>query len=1087
MSSNKKYWKSVEELNENSSIVETLQQNEFVEAIPTDEFLGDKEALESSSTSRRDFLKYVGFSTAAASLAACEGPVIKSIPYVVQPTEIIPGVANYYATTIANGFDFASVLVKTREGRPIKIENNTDAATNGIANARVNASVLGLYDNLRVKTPMKGEESISWETFMSETSSKLNGLSDGKQIVVLTSSMPSPSTNKLVADFASKYGNVKHVAYDAISASETLDAYKAKYGKRGMANYDFSKAKTIVSIGADFLGDWQGGGFDSGYSTKRIPDHGKMSRHIQFESNMSLTGANADKRVPLKPSEQKLALAKLYSYVTGVALPGSLSEGLDKVVKAAAKEVIEAGSNAVVVSGIQDVNAQTTVLELNEHLRSKAFDPNTTIHTREGNNNAVMQFISDMNSGKVGAVIMNGVNPMYTLPNASEFSEGLAKVDLSIAFSMKQDETSVNCDYIAAAPHNLESWGDFELKTGHYSMMQPTIRPLFDTKQFQEVLMGWTGKSGSYRDFLKSYWTSNILNGASFNKAVQDGVYVSGSSGNKGTGTTTIETSSTELKDKKDRTFVGGIIHDVAVGVGIKDEDKDEYQTTTTSTTINNNGTDAESVLSGGSAARALANSAKSQGGMELSLYTKVGMGDGQQANNPWLQEFPDPITRTTWDNYVTVSKADAESMELVNENVANGGLNGSYVNITVNGVTLENVPVIIQPGQAKGTVGMAFGYGRTSAALKEAMKTGVNAYTLYQDFNTVQDVTLEKSSGMHEFACVQLHNTLMGRGDIIKETTLEVFNTKDKHVWNKVPEVSLNHIETPVTSPDVDLWDEFDRSIGHHFNLSIDLNACTGCGACVIACHAENNVPVVGKTEMRRSRDMHWLRIDRYYSHQETFEADDAKKDGFSGLFGDNGSLGGFGEMEDPADNPQVAFQPVMCQHCNHAPCETVCPVAATAHGRQGQNHMAYNRCVGTRYCANNCPYKVRRFNWFLYNKNDEFDYYMNDDLGRMVLNPDVTVRSRGVMEKCSMCIQKTQKTILDAKRDGRLVKDGEFQTACSAACGNGAMIFGDINNKDSKIAELKEDDRMYHLLESVGTKPNVIYQTKVRNTSEA
>jgi molybdopterin-containing oxidoreductase family iron-sulfur binding subunit len=1083
MSSNKKYWKSVEELNENSSIVEALQQNEFVEAIPTDEFLGDKESLESSSTSRRDFLKYVGFSTAAASLAACEGPVIKSIPYIVQPTEIIPGVANYYATTIADGYDFTSVLVKTREGRPIKIENNTDAGTNGVANARVNASVLGLYDNLRVKSPMKGESSISWDTFMSETTSKLNGL-NGKAIVLLTQSMPSPSTNKLIAEFKSKYGNVSHVAYDAISESATLDAYEAKYGTRGMANYDFSKAKTIVSIGADFLGDWQGGGFESEYAKKRIPTHGKMSRHIQFESNMSLSGANADKRVPLTPSQQKLALAKLYSEVTGNSAGGvKLPEGLDAAVKAAAKEISLAGSNAVVVTGIQDVNAQTVVLEINSYLRSKAFDPETTIKTRQGSDKAVMQLVSDMKAGKVGAVIMSGVNPLYTLPNASDFKDGLAKTELSVAFSMKQDETSTNCQYIAAAPHYLESWGDVEMKAGHYSLMQPTIRPLFDTKQFQEVLMGWTGSTGSYRDYLKSVWTQTVLNGSSFNKAVQDGVFVTAIAGgrNGSNGSSTTVESTTELKDKKDRTFLGGVIHDVAVGVGIKEEDKDEYVTSTSSTT-NGNGGAGVLAASGGEAARALAKSTKG-GDLELSLYTKVGMGDGQQANNPWLQEFPDPITRTTWDNYITVSKADAESYKLINENAANGGLNGSYVDVTVNGVTVSNVPVIIQPGQAVGSVGMAFGFGRT-AGLKAEMQTGVSAYPLYQDFNTSQDVTISKVAGVHEFACVQLHNTLMGRGDIIKETSLEIFNTKNKEHWNAIPKVSLNHIETPVTSPDVDLWDEFDRSVGHHFNLSIDLNACTGCGSCVIACHAENNVPVVGKSEMRRSRDMHWLRIDRYYSSEDTFEGDNEKKDNISGL---SSSLSEFGEMEHPADNPQVAFQPVMCQHCNHAPCETVCPVAATAHGRQGQNHMAYNRCVGTRYCANNCPYKVRRFNWFLYNKNDEFDYYMNDDLGRMVLNPDVTVRSRGVMEKCSMCMQKTQKTILDAKRDGRLVKDGEFQTACSAACGNGAMIFGDINDKDSKITALKEDDRMYHLLEHVGTKPNVIYQTKVRNTSKA
>ncbi len=1034
MSSNKKYWKSVEELNENSSIVETLKQNEFVQEIPTDEFLGDKDKLESSSTTRRDFLKYVGFSTAAASLAACEGPVVKSIPYVVQPERIVPGVANYYATVIANGFDYASVLVKTREGRPIKIENNTLAPTHGSANARVNASVLDLYDSLRLQGPKKGGNNISWSDFDAETSKKLNEIkASGKQIALLTQTYSSPSTNKLVAEFTEAYGNVNHVVYDAVSESAALDAFQAKYGERGLANYDFSKAMTIVSVGADFLGDWQGGGFDAGYAQGRIPKDGKMSRHIQFESNMSLSGANADKRVPVTPTNQKLVLAQLHSLIVGGsvnanALPANVKEAVQKV----ASELKRAGSNGVLVSGIQDVNAQTVVLEINEALNSKAFDAKTPIKTRQGNAKAVQILISDMKAGKVGAVIMSGVNPMYTLPNAKDFAEAIKKTDLSIYFTMKEDETASVSEYLAAAPHYLESWGDVEFKKGHYGLMQPTIRPLFDTRQFQEALLKWNGNDSSLNEYIKTTWNAGLLNGSSFNKALHDGIFV-------------------------------GSINSAEVA---ETEEVEQDETPASN------------------AARALASSAKSNG-TELVLYTKTGMGDGQQANNPWLQEFPDPISRTSWDNYLTVSKSDAEAWGLVNEHEATGALNGSYATVKANGVSVT-VPVIIQPGQAKGSVGLSFGYGRT-AGLKEEMQTGVNAYPLYKDFNNVQSVSVEKATGMHEFACVQLQNTLMGRGDIVRETTLEIFNTKDKHYWNPIPEVSLNHEETPVTSPEVDLWDEFDRSIGHHFNLSIDLNACTGCGACVIACHAENNVPVVGKEEIRRSRDMHWLRIDRYYSSEETFEADDEKKEGFSGLFGDNGSLGGFGELEHPADNPQVAFQPIMCQHCNHAPCETVCPVAATAHGRQGQNHMAYNRCVGTRYCANNCPYKVRRFNWFLYNGNDEFDYHMNNDLGRMVVNPDVTVRSRGVMEKCSMCIQMTQKTILDAKRDGREIKDGEFQTACSAACSSGAMIFGDINDKESKVAKLTEDNRMYHLLEHVGTKPNVMYHTKVRNTTES
>ena len=1032
MSSNKKYWKSVEELKPNSSIVETLQNKEFVEEIPTDEFLGNKEKLDASSTTRRDFLKYVGFSTAAATLAACEGPVIKSIPYVVQPDSIIPGVANYYATTIADGFDFASVLVKTREGRPIKIENNTLASVSNTANARVNASVLGLYDSLRVQGPMKDGEYISWSDFDVEVSQKLTSLKDGgKEIVLLTQTFASPSTYKLIEEFKEKYGNVRHVVYDAISETASLDAYEAKYSERGLANYDFSKATTIVSIGADFLTDWQGGGFDSGYSQGRVPHSGKMSRHIQFESSMTLTGANADKRVPLTPSEQKVALAKLYSYVVGGSVSGDLPKSIDDAVRNAASELKKAGSNGVVVTGIQDINAQTVILQINEALGSKAFDPETIIKTRQGDTKAVSELVKDLNAGKVGALIMSGVNPMYTLPNPSEFEEGLKKTELSISFSMKQDESSFLTQYIAAAPHYLESWGDAELKKGHFGLMQPTIRPIFNTRQFQEALLLWNGNDVSFNDYIKQVWNSDILNGASFNQALHNGVF-------KGNASSSEESTYSEPTE-----------------------------------------------IPSGDAARALA-SGNASNGYELTLYSKVGMGDGQQANNPWLQEFPDPITRTSWDNYLTVSKVDADELGLVNEHVANGALNGSYANITANGNTLT-VPVIVQPGQTKGSVGLALGYGR-STGLKEEMKTGVNGYSLYQDFNPVQNVEISHVEGIHEFACVQLQNTLMGRGDILRETTLEIFNTKDKNYWNPVPQVSLNHIETSVRSPEVDLWDEFDRSIGHHFNLSIDLNACTGCGACVIACHAENNVPVVGKEEVRRSRDMHWLRIDRYYSSEDSFDGDNNKKDSAEGLFGETGIKDTLRSMESAAvENPQVAFQPIMCQHCNHAPCETVCPVAATSHGRQGQNQMAYNRCVGTRYCANNCPYKVRRFNWFLYSQNDEFDYFMNDDLGRMVINPDVTVRSRGVMEKCSFCIQKTQKTILDAKREGREIKDGEFQTACSAACGNGAMVFGDINDKESKVAKLKEDKRMYHLLESVGTKPNVMYQAKVRNIKEA
>nr|WP_315213766.1 TAT-variant-translocated molybdopterin oxidoreductase [uncultured Flavobacterium sp.] len=1018
MSSNKKYWKSVEELDGNSSIVEALKNNEFVEEIPTDEFLGNNDALSSSSTTRRDFLKYVGFSTAAATLAACEGPVHKSIPYVLQPEQIIPGVADYYATSVFDGFDFANILVKTREGRPIKIDNNTIAGAKFTANARIHASILSLYDSMRLKEPKVEGKNATWSDVNSKIASSLvDAKAKGGQVVLLTNTLASPSTEKLIADFIAKNPNSKHVVYDAVSSSEALDAFEAVCGERALVDYDFSKASFIVSVGADFLGDWQGGGYDSGYAQGRIPKNGKMSRHFQLEANMTLSGAAADKRLAMSTANQKQALVHIYNVVTGSAVSVNLDDKFKAEVNKAAQQLKAAGSKGVLVSGIQDKNAQLLVLAINQVLASEAFTTSGTRQIRKGSSEKVAQLIKEMNAGSVHTLIMSGVNPVYTLADSASFVEGLKKVKTSVAFSLKEDETALVSTVAAAVPHYLESWNDLSLTKGTYSLTQPTIRPLFNTKQFQDVLLSLNGLTGTFYDYLKAN-SAGIIAGSSWNKVLHDGVFI-------------------------------GAIPSVSGGTA-------DYA----------------------GAANALAQSKASQG-LELVLYTKTGMGDGQQANNPWLQEFPDPITRVSWDNYVTVSNADAKALGLSNEIVANGGLNGSYATITtVDGLKLENVPVIVQPGQAVGTVGLALGYGR-KAALKEEMMVGLNAYSLYKGFNNVQSVSLVKAGGDHEFACVQGQKTLMGRGDIIKETSLEIFNTKDAKEWNPQPMVSLDHKEVEATK--VDLWDSFDRSVGHHFNLSIDLNACTGCGACVIACHAENNVPVVGKSEVRRSRDMHWLRIDRYYSSESTFEGDNERKENIAGL---SSSLSTFNEMEKAGDNPQVSFQPVMCQHCNHAPCETVCPVAATSHSRQGQNNMAYNRCVGTRYCANNCPYKVRRFNWFLYSKNSEFDYHMNDDLGRMVLNPDVNVRSRGVMEKCSMCIQMTQATILKAKREGRAIVDGEFQTACSSACSTGAMVFGDINDKEAKVAELVADERMYHLLEHVGTKPNVIYHVKVRNT---
>ena len=1019
MASNKKYWKSVEEL-KGSSVVETLTKNEFVSDIPTEDFLGDKETLESSSTTRRDFLKYVGFTTAAASLAACEGPVVKSIPYVVKPNDIMPGVADWYATSIADGFDFANVLIKTREGRPIQIMPNKEA--NGTTSARVQAAVLSLYDEqLRLKEPTKNGEAISWSDADKEIVQKLNSFKESNtQVVLLTGTMASPSADKIVGDFITTYPNVKHVIYDAVSEDAAADAFEAVYGKRALPNYKLENAETILSFGADFLGDFHGG-FEKAYVAGRKPETGKMSYHVQVESNMSLTGANADKRVVAKPSDVVFALLNLYNEISGNSVASNKTP-IDAEIKKLSKALKKAGSKGVVITGLNDKNAQLISLEINKILGSEILDTNNSLNIRQGSFEKVQKVVSDMKAGKVGGVLTLNIDPSYTLPNASEFTEALSEVALKVALSVENNQTVNAMEYALPMAHFLESWGDTQFTEGSFGLVQPTIQPLFKTRQVQDVLLKWSGSTVEYYDYLKSFWTANVLEGSSWNKALHNGFY------NK--------------------------------SISVSGEVKN----------INSSISSVASLLKKSTTSSA----------MELNLYTKTGLGDGKQANNPWLQEFPDPITRTSWDNYLTMSMADARELGFSNPVKDNGAINGDYAKVSINGASVV-VPVMIQPGQAKGSVGLSLGFGKTFG-LKNEMKVGVNAYPLYTGGQNIQyNVTIDKVSGTHKFACTQVQKTIAGRHDILKVASLKEYNTvapKDHHNgWNKPAYVSYDHKE--VEAKTIDLWDEHNRDMGHHFNLSIDLTSCTGCGACIVACHAENNVPVVGKDEVRVGRDMHWLRIDRYYS-SEVETREDAKELGLS-------TAATYKALETEAENPEVTFQPMMCQHCNHAPCETVCPVAATTHGRQGQNQMTYNRCVGTRYCANNCPYRVRRFNWFKYANNNEFDFNMNNEYGKMVLNPDVVVRARGVMEKCSMCIQMTQATILTAKKEGRPVNTGEFETACSSACTTGAMAFGDVNNKEDEVTALAEDKRAYHVLDYLQTKPNVVYQVKVVNTNEA
>ncbi|MBE37323.1 MAG: quinol:cytochrome C oxidoreductase [Flavobacteriales bacterium] len=1003
MKEEKKYFNSLDHDVKNINV-----SNEFEEKLPLEAMMENADTLSASSTTRRDFLKFLGFSSVAATLASCEAPVVKSIPYLNKPEEITPGNPVYYASSYFSENVFASILVKNREGRPILLSSNENPAYGGGVNARCQASVLSLYDSNRLKNPLKNKDVYSWDDIDKEVINKIKNSSN--KIVLLTPTIISPSTELLLTSFQNKYDHFKVVTLDTVSQDAMLTANKKSFGRRFVPTYRFDKADVIVSFDADFLSEWLDPSHARQYTANRKPENGKMSRHYHFESLLSVTGANADKRVPIKPSEQEQYTLRLYDAVLTLANQSSINSTKtkhDKLINGIAKELWSKKGKSLVVSGSDNVNIQLITNAINQLLGNYENTISTKIKSNlySSTNQDIHELIAEMNDGNVDMIMFLNTNPAYHLSNSEVFINALKQVETKISFSDSLDETAILCDYVCPNTHYLESWSDFNPYTNFYTLQQPTISPLFNSRQFQDTFLIWMENSTKYYDFLQEFFKKQVSN--NWNKVLHDGfVYT----------TSRLKPENYNLNEP--------IEHRLAKSSNI-----------------------------------------------ELQLYLKSSIGIGVFSNNPWLQELPDPISKVTWDNYLTISPSYAKELGLKNWHVSNGALDGDMVVISVNKKELR-CPVYIQPGQAHGVLGLAFGYGRTIVG-KSGEGVGVNAFSLYEDFNKFQKnkITIKKIEGTHEFACTQNSHTMMGR-NIVKETNFSDY-LKNPKAGNK--QFLLHSHKGHVKPSELTLWKEHEKDV-HFWNMSIDLNSCTGCGACVIACHAENNVPVVGKEEVRKNRDMHWLRIDRYYSSDMT--KDRAKEE-------EVGAIEMYKKMEEPSssENLEVVFQPVMCQHCNHAPCETVCPVAATTHSREGLNHMTYNRCIGTRYCMNNCPYKVRRFNWFNYADNNQFDYNMNDDLGKMVLNPDVTVRSRGVMEKCTMCIQNIQKSKLDAKKERRKIKDGEIACACEKACDTGAITFGDALDQDSRVSKEKKNPRSYYLIEELNTQPSVFYKTKVRN----
>lgn len=976
----KKYWQSLE-------IYDEMKKDSVSDkgAMPEFSIDGLDESEIKGKSSRRDFLKMMGFSVGAVVLvSSCQMPVRKAIPLLNRPKGLIPGVPNYYASTFFDGDEYCSILVKTRESRPIKIEGNdlSQISQRGTS-ARVQASVLNLYDDARLKGPAKGGNQSSWKSIDAEIKGKLKILkNDDKEVVLMTSTIISPTTRKLINEFVKAYPNVKWIQYDSVPMSAMREANEINFGKAVIPYYHFENADVMVGFNADFLGTWlMPVTFSRQFAKGRKLKDGqtKMSRLYQFETNMSLTGSNADYRYQIKPSEEAAVLLKIYNTLakktgnTVVAAPAVKTN-----VTMLANDLLKAKGKSLVVSGTNDVKIQLLVNAINNLLGNygKTIDLNTAVNLKQGLESDVMQTINGIQSGKVGGIFFYNVNPVYDSVHKDNLTKALKKLPLKVSFATTMDETAQLCDYVCPDNNYLESWNDAEPIQGFYSFTQPTIRPIFDTRQFQESLLNWMDVDQSFSDYLEKNWQTNFFpkQNAFTNfdkfwfKCKKDGVYY------------------IAAKEQSQPAFKAGKLE---------------------------------------------AGKPKA-GTLEVALYENIAMGSGRYTNNPWLQEMPDPITTATWDNYVTVSPAFAKAQGLKQEDV-----------VKING-ELE-LPVLIQPGQTKGTIGIALGYGRSHAG-KVGNGVGKNVYGLINNSDGLYSllgstVKLEKTSKTYSLALTQTHNVMEGR-PIVRETVLQSF-IKNPTSGNE------EHVKF-LKDENFSLYPEpkFDA---FRWGLSIDLNSCTGCSNCVISCQAENNVAVVGKEQVKRGRIMQWIRIDRYYS-----------------------------EM---ADNPEVFHQPVMCLQCDNAPCENVCPVAALSHSDEGLSQVTYNRCIGTRYCMANCPYKARRFNWFEFVNNNKFDYNMNSDLGKLVLNPDVTVRQRGVVEKCNFCQQRIQEKKLLAKSEDRELRDGEILTACQQSCPTDAIQFGNLLDKKSVVSRTNDTGRMYHLLESLHTLPSLSYLTKVRN----
>jgi molybdopterin-containing oxidoreductase family iron-sulfur binding subunit len=1005
------YWRSLAQI-ENRPESRMFLEREFPE--------GASELPE--GITRRDMMLLLGASVSLAGLAGCRRPVEQIVPYVNAPEEFVPGIPRYYATTMPFGRSAYGLIVESHEGRPTKIEGNpSHPSTLGASSARVQASVLGLYDPDRSQAVRLRGEPKSWSDFVTAWAerSQAHAADGGAGLAVLSESFSSPTLARLASEFTTRYPQAIWATYEAVSDEHRLAGLRAATGRDLDLILRLDRASVILALDADpLLTDPEMIRHARGFADGRRAgaSGGAMNRLYAVEAVYSLTGAMADHRLRLESRQIAPFLAALAARLAppeagAASLAGAGVAGVDpRWVDALAKDLLANRGKALIVAGERQPPAvHAAVCALNTYLGSTG----STVSYYEPRDvalpsvSSLASLVSAMHAGAVQTLVVLGGNPVFDAPADLDFVSAMAKVPHSIALGSTVDETSSKATWHIPRAHYLESWGDARAVGGTLSVVQPLILPLFGGRSPVEVLgLMAGGQDRPGYDIVRETWTSILGEGESdgkWNRVLHDG-FLAGS----------------ELPEVAPD-LTGQPLAELARSIG------------------------------GADAAGSAAASGGSPGGLEVVFLPSASLHDGRFANDGWLQELPDPLTKVTWDNPALVSPTTAESLGLASED---------WVRLDYAGRSLE-LPVWILPGMADGVVALTLGYGRSHAG-RVGSGVGFDAFAV-RGSNALgfdRGATLTRGARTYPLSATQEHGSMEGR-PLVRESTLTALRSGTA--------AGAEHAETPhgEGAPETghseagqgggalgvfeehphhfSLWHEHTYDQGHQWGMTIDLNSCIGCNACMVACQSENNVPVVGKAQVAKGREMQWLRVDRYFSGE-------------------------------PSGSPEVVFQPVPCMHCEDAPCEQVCPVAATVHDGEGLNVMVYNRCIGTRYCSNNCPYKVRRFNFFNFTKD-------TPEILQLAMNPDVTVRARGVMEKCTYCTQRINRAKIDARLAGRELRDGVVKTACQQACPASAIEFGNLRDPSSRVVQAKADPRNYALLDELNTRPRTTYLTKLRN----